>query len=158
MTKQPYKSSSHAVYLLRLHFVFVTKYRHPVITPEIEIELRAAFENIAKGWKAQVVECGIEPDHAHILIDIIPATDIARLANNLKSASSRLVRNRFANWINKFYWKPFFWHRGYFVATVGNTTLDVVKKYIESQTTHGKDSRLDPPPKHKVSGGGVRRD
>jgi putative transposase len=147
MTKQPYKSSSHAVYLLRLHFVFVTKYRHPVITPDIETELREAFDAIAKGWNAEVVECGVEPNHAHVLIDIIPATDISRLANNLKSASSKRVRNKFSSWVEQFYWKPYFWHRGYFVTSVGNATLDMVKKYIETQSTYGKDSRLDPPPK-----------
>lgn len=147
MTKQPYKSSSHAVYLIRLHYIFVTKYRHKIITPEIEKELKLAFADIANGWGAKVIECGIEADHAHILIDIIPATDISKLANNMKSASSKRVRNKFRSWIDRFYWKPFFWHRGYFVASVGNTTLEVVKKYIESQTTHGKDSRLDPPPK-----------
>lgn len=144
MNKQPYKSSSHAVYLLRLHFVFVTKYRHKLITPEIEEELRIAFDHIANGWQATIVECGVEADHVHVLIDVIPATDISRLANNLKSASSRRVRNKFTAWVDQFYWKPYFWHRGYFVATVGNVALDTVKKYIAAQTTHGKDSRLDP--------------
>lgn len=141
-----YKSGSHAVYSIRLHFVFVTKYRHKIITPEIETELRAAFADIAEGWKSEVIDMGVEPDHAHLIISIPPATDISRLANNLKSASSKRVRNKFGGWIDRFYWKPYFWHRAYFVASVGNASLEVVKQYVESQTTFGKDSRLDPPP------------
>jgi len=49
--------------------------------------------------------------------------------------------------VDRLHWKPYFWHRAYFVASVGNASLDVVKQYVEKQTTHGKDSRLDPPPK-----------
>lgn len=146
MNSKLYKSASHVVYSIRLHFVFVTKYRHKVITPEIEQELRAAFADIARSWRSELEEVGIESDHAHLLISIPPATDISKLANNLKSASSKRVRNKFACWVDQFYWKPCFWNRAYFVASVGTASLDTVRRYIEKQTTTGKDSRLDPPP------------
>lgn len=146
MNKEHYKSKSHVVYSIRLHFVFVTKYRHKTITPEIEKELRTAFSEILNGWGSELIECGIEADHAHVLVDIPPTTNISKLANNLKSASSRRVRHRFSDWIDQFYWKPYFWHRAYFVASVGHASLETVKKYVEKQTTFGKDSRLDSPP------------
>ncbi|MGM0540876.1 MAG: IS200/IS605 family transposase [Pseudomonadota bacterium] len=145
MSKQ-YISSSHVVYSIRLHFVFVTKYRHKIITPEIEQELRVAFKEILNGWGSELIECGIEMDHAHLLVDIPPTIGISKLANNLKSASSKRIRGKFSSWVDKFYWKPYFWHRAYFVASVGHASLDTIKAYVEKQTTFGKDSRLDPPP------------
>lgn len=141
MKSNHYKSDSHVVYSIRLHFVFVTKYRHKIITPEIEIELKEAFAHIMNAWKGELVEIGVEADHVHLLVDIPPSLDISKLANNLKSASSRRVRTKFSGWINQFYWKPYFWHRAYFVSSVGNASLETVKAYVEKQTTFGKDSK-----------------
>lgn len=146
MKHNTYKSSSHVVYSIRLHIIFVTKYRHKVITTDIEKELSEAFTRLMKSWHGELIEVGIEADHAHLLIDIPPSLNISKLANNLKSASSRRIRSKFGKWLDQFYWKPYFWHRAYFVASVGNASLDTVKAYVEKQTTFGKYSKLDPPP------------
>nr|WP_245606933.1 transposase [Simplicispira psychrophila] len=34
-----------------------------------------------------------------------------------------------------FYWKPMFWHRAYFVGSVGGATLETARAYVESQGT-----------------------
>lgn len=57
------------------------------------------------------------------------------LINNLKTASARRSRNRFAEHLSAFYWKPLFWHRAYFVGSVGGATLETVRAYVESQGT-----------------------
>lgn len=62
---------------------------------------------------------GGEADHVHLLIDIHPARDISVLVNNLKTASARRTRSRFAEHLASFYEKPLFWHRAYFVGSVG---------------------------------------
>jgi hypothetical protein len=46
------------------------------------------------------------------------------MINNLKTASARRTRNRFPEHIAKFYSKPLFWHRAYFVGSVGGATLE----------------------------------
>ena len=103
-------SASHAVYSLRLHIVLVTKYRRKTLTPEILNALREAFAEILADWRCTLIEFGGEVDHVHLLISIHPALNISILINNLKSASSRRMRNRFAPHLAKFYWKPYFWH------------------------------------------------
>jgi hypothetical protein len=54
-----------------------------------------------------------------LLIDIHPALDISVLINNLKTASARRARNRFADHLAPFYRKPLFWSRAHFVGSVG---------------------------------------
>lgn len=132
------KSSSNAVFSLRLHIVFVTKYRRKVITPEMLDYLKTAFAEILKGWRCTLIEFGGEPDHVHLLAEIHPALDISNLINNLKSASSMRVRNRYAEHLRQFYSKPVFWHRAYYVGSVGNASLETVQKYIEQQGTKEK--------------------
>lgn len=126
---------SHAVFNIKLHIVFVTKYRRKTLTPELLDYLKIAFAEILTAWRCKLVEFGGEADHVHLLIDIHPALDISVLVNNLKTASARRSRNRFADHLAKFYWKPLFWHSAYFVGSVGGATLETVRAYVESQGT-----------------------
>lgn len=126
---------SHAVFNIKLHIVFMTKYRRKTLTPELLDYLKIAFAEILTAWRCKLVEFGGEADHVHLLIDIHPALDISVLVNNLKTASARRSRNRFADHLAKFYWKPLFWHSAYFVGSVGGATLETVRAYVESQGT-----------------------
>ena len=99
------------------------------------IYLDKAFAEILTVWNCELIEFGGEEDHVHLLISIKPALNISVLVNNLKTASARRVRNKFRNHIAKFYWKPMFWHRAYFVGSVGEVSLETVRQYIENQGT-----------------------
>jgi REP-associated tyrosine transposase len=129
------RSSSHAVYNLKLHVVFVTKYRRKTLSPDLLGYLETAFGEILSAWRCKLLEFGGEPDHVHLLIDIHPALDISVLINNLKTASARRTRNRFADHLAPFYPKPLFWSRAYFVGSVGATTLETVRAYVDAQGT-----------------------
>ena len=141
-------SASHAVYALRLHIVFVTKYRRKTLTPEILDALRGAFAEILADWRCTLIEFGGEPDHVPLLVGIHPALNISTLINSLKSASARRMRNRFADHLRTFYGKPYFWHRAYYVGSVGGASLETVKRYVEAQGTKEKPRKAAkrPPP------------
>ena len=81
----------------------------------------------------------------HLLIAIHPALNISVLINNLKTASSRRVRNRFAEHLAPFYRKPVFWHRAYYVGSVGGATLETVRAYVEKQGTTERKPTHTPP-------------
>lgn len=130
-----HKSSSHAVYNLKLHIIFVTKYRRKTLNPELLAYLKTALAETLAAWRCEMIEFGGEEDHIHMLVNIHPALDISALINNLKTASARRARNRFAEHLKPFYWKPLFWHRAYFVSSVGGATLETVKAYVERQGT-----------------------
>jgi putative transposase len=129
------KSSSHAVFNIKLHIVLVTKYRRKTLTPELLDYLEIAFGEILAAWRCKLLEFGGEPDHVHLLIDIHPALNVSVLINNLKTASARRTRNRFAEHLASFYRKPLFWHRAYFVGSVGGATLETVRAYVDAQGT-----------------------
>lgn len=129
------RSSSHAVYNIKLHIVFVTKYRRKTLTPELLAYLETAFAEILTAWRCRLIAFGGEPDHVHLLIDIHPALDLSVLINNLKTASARRARNRFVAHLAAFYTQPLFWHRAYFVGSVGGVTLETVRDYVQAQGT-----------------------
>ena len=115
--------------------MFVTKYRRKTLTPELLEYLRVAFGDCLKAWRCKLIEFGVEEDHVHVLVDIHPALEISVLINNLKTASARRARAGFAEHLGKFYWKPLFWHRAYFVGSVGGATLETVRAYVDAQGT-----------------------
>ena len=129
------KSSSHAVFKLHLHIVFVMKYRKKALNEALLNYLHSAFAEILAGWDCELLEFGGEDDHIHMLISITPTVAISNLIMNLKSASAKRCRNRFAEHLAQFYWKPLFWSRAYYVSTVGGASLEVVKAYVEKQGT-----------------------
>ena len=145
MENQPNKSSSHAVYSLTLHIVFVTKYRRKTLTPELLDYLQEAFGEILEDWRCRLLEFGGEADHVHLLAEIHPALTLSTLINNLKTATARRVRNRFSEHLKAFYRKPYFWYRAYFVGSVGGATLETVRRYVESQGTREKPRKAKPP-------------
>ena len=115
---------------------------------ELLTALRAAFAEILTDWRGPLIAFGGEADHVHLLVGIHPALNISVLINNLKSASSRRMRNQFATHWRKFYWKPYFWHRAYYVGSVGGASLETVKRYVEAQGTKEKPRKAAkrPPP------------
>jgi len=60
--------------------------------------------------------------------------ELPKFISNLKSISSRRLRNEFSERVDKFYWKAVFWNESYFIASCGGVTVSVLKKYIESKT------------------------
>jgi putative transposase len=140
-------SSSHAVYNIKLHIVFVTKYRRKTLSPELLDYLRGALSDCLTAWRCSLMEFGGEADHVHLLIDIHPALDISVLINNLKTASARRARARFVGHLATFYSKPLFWHRAYYVGSVGGATLETVRAYVDAQGTveHARKKNRKPP-------------
>jgi putative transposase len=113
------------------------------LTPALLEYLETAFSEILGAWRCKLLQFGGESDHIHMLVDIHPALNISVLINNLKTASARRARNRFAEHLALFYKKPLFWHRAYYVDSVGGATLEQVRAYVEAQGTeeHAKKTK-----------------
>jgi putative transposase len=127
------KLSGGTVYELSIHLVLVTKYRRKVINAEILKRLEEIFRATTELWECEVTAFSGEADHVHMLIDITPKAQISKLANNLKTVSSRLIRKEFESHVQKFLFKDAFWKIGYCVVSTGGASIDTVKRYIQSQ-------------------------
>ena len=128
-----YQKGRHSCYSLHLHIVFVTKYRKKVFGDLHLKSLEATFDELCKGFEAELKEFNGEADHVHLLIEATPNTpNVAKLVNSLKAVSSRRMRREFAD-IAGAYNKNILWSRSYFAGTCGGAPLDVIKRYIEDQ-------------------------
>lgn len=131
--KQELSALAHCVYRINYHLVFVTKYRKKVITKGILEFLKTHFQSVLTLWKCSLVEFSGEADHVHLLVEATPNLKLSSLVNNLKTTSSRRVRNVFRKHVSAFYWKPMFWTRAYCAISAGGAPLETLKKYIKNQ-------------------------
>ena len=107
-----YYTNRHSCFLLQYHLVLVTKYRHPVLEREIKA---AAYSSIRDTFKKRGL---------HIL----------EMISVVKTQSSRFVRKAYGDTLlKKWYWKPYFWSDSYFITTVSENSLTMVKEYIQNQ-------------------------
>ena len=125
-------SNNHSVFLLHYHLVMCTKYRRSVINDSISNRLKDIFEDISPNYGVDLMEWNHDNDHIHLLFKAKPNTEISKLLNAYKSASSRRIKNEFPE-IRKQLWKEYFWSKSYCLVTTGGAPLEVVKQYIENQ-------------------------
>lgn len=135
MSKTALRKGAHVVFSIHLHITFVTKYRRKVLTKSMLEVIKATVSRVLETNKCILVEFGGEPDHCHLLIDLHPDNNISDLVASLKSSTSRLVRQAHEPELVKFYGKrPGLWHDGKCIISCGGAPLDVIKKYVESQS------------------------
>ena len=120
------------MFACRYHVIWCSKYRRKVLTGDIARRLLSLTSTLCEEVEADVVEIEVMPDHVHLLGDVDPRLGIHKLVKRIKGTTSRLLRQEFHQLTTKL---PTLWSNSYFVATVGNASLDVVKKYIEEQKT-----------------------
>ena len=125
-------SNNHSVFLLHYHLVMCIKYRRKVIDNSISNRLKEIFVDIAPNYGVELLEWNHDIDHVHLLFKAKPNTEISKLLNAYKSASSRRIKNEFPS-IRKYLWKEYFWSKSYYLLTTGGAPLEVVKQYIENQ-------------------------
>lgn len=125
-------SNNHSVFLLNYHLVMCIKYRRKVINDSISDRLKEIFEDIAPKYGVELLEWNHDIDHVHLLFKAKPNTEISKMLNAYKSASSRRIKNEFPS-IRKYLWKEYFWSKSYCLVTTGGAPIEVVRQYIENQ-------------------------
>ena len=67
-----YRRAAHTVYCLHYHFVFITKYRKPVLRGEVGQELRDLIREICRTQDIEILEGHVRPEHVHLLLSVPP--------------------------------------------------------------------------------------
>lgn len=134
---EDYDRRRHSVTKLCVHLVFTTKYRRKVMTPPILEEMKATLRETAEKIGCRVQEINGEADHIHLLLMFPADMSVSSMVNALKTVSSRMIRKNHPD-ILQGGRTGLFWSRAYFAATTGGVTIDILKRYVESQGTRGR--------------------
>ena len=127
-----YRKTSHVIYECKYHLCWLTKYRYPVLTGNVGIRARELVRQIAMANEVEIITGAVASDHVHIYVSIPPSLSVSKFAQFEKGATSRKLQMEFEG-LRKRYWGQHIWARGYFVATAGNVTDEMIVEYIRKQ-------------------------
>ena len=126
-------SSGRSVSDLKAHLVLTTKYRRKLLTKPMLIRLDEIIKSLLDKWKCKYIEFNGNSDHVHLLFQYTPQVDLSKLVNNIKTVSSRYLRREFSDRFSKVYSNGSTWNGSYYISSCGGVTIDVLRKYIETQ-------------------------
>ena len=132
-----YRESAHCTYDIKYHIVWITKYRKPVITGAIAERTRELIREICQVNEVEILAGHVGSDHIHLLVSVPPHLSVSKLVQYLMENSSRRLQIEYKE-MNKQFWGQHLWARGYFVASSGNVTDEIIREYIKNQDMEEK--------------------
>jgi len=127
-----YKLGAHTKTDLKVHLIWIPKYRKRVLTGQVAIRARDVLRQIALEHELDVISGKIAGDHVHMFIGYRPTQNISKIMQWLKGISSRILLSEFAP-LRKQFWGRHLWARGYLAVSSGNITDEMIQQYIEDQ-------------------------
>ena len=124
-----YRKSSHCTYDIKYHIVWITKYRKPVLRGAIAERTRELVRMVCSTNEVEILAGHVGTDHIHLLVSVPP--------HHIKGNTSHKLQMEYKE-LNKQFWGRHMWARGYFVASSGNVTDDVIREYIKNQDLQEK--------------------
>ena len=115
------------------HIIFCVKHRRKILDGEIESFLKETILDIAKdkNFKIKAMEIG-QNDHVHLFISAHPKYSIGQIVKWIKGISGIKLFKRFPDLTEKL-WNGKLWSNTYYVETIGSTSEENIRKYIENQ-------------------------
>ena len=127
------KSSAHAVYDIKYHFVWIPKYRKGILDEEMQKRVKEVIQEIAEQYEFEIDTVEVMSDHVHVFLGAPPRYSPAKIVNLLKGISSRKIFQEYRV-LRKHLWGGELWNDGYFVRTTGDkVTSDIIRRYIKYQ-------------------------
>ena len=127
-----YRLGAHTKSDLKVHVVWIPKYRKPVLTGDVALRVRDILRRIASEHELEILSGKVARDHVHVFLSYRPTQDVAQIMQWLKGISSRVLLQEFPR-LRKQFWGRHFWARGYLAVSSGTITDEMIRAYIEEQ-------------------------
>ena len=127
-----YRLGAHTKTDLKVHVIWVPKYRKPVLTGDVAIRVRDLIRTIAAEHELEIISGKVARDHVHVFLAYRPSQDVSQIVQWLKGISSRVLLQEFPR-LRKQYYGRHLWARGYFAVTSGTITDEMIREYINEQ-------------------------
>ena len=127
-----YRLGAHTKSDLKVHLVWVPKYRKQVLTGEVAVRVRDLIRQIAIEHELEIISGKVARDHVHVFLSYRPTQKVSQIMQWLKGTSSRMFLQEYAH-LRKRLWGRHLWARGYLAVSSGTITDEMIKAYIDEQ-------------------------
>ena len=127
-----YRYGSHPVFKIEYHFVWVTKYRYKRLVGDVGQRVREWVRQTGDAFEIRIIKGVVSKDHVPMLVSAPPEMAPSEMMRRIKGRTAHKLFESFPR-LKQRYWGRHFWARGYFCATVGEMTEEMIKEYLEHQ-------------------------
>ena len=136
-----YRRTAHTRFDLKYHFVWITKYRKRLLKGVVGERLRKVVRDICAEHEVEIIKGHISPDHVHLFVSSPPHISPSHLMQRIKGKTSRKLQQEFSH-LRRECWGRHLWARGFFVASSGTITDEMIMEYIEQQEINQEDDNF----------------
>ena len=111
MSEKEYRLGSHTVYDIKYHLVWVTKYRHKVLSGDLALRAREVIRQVCMSRELKIIKGHVSRDHVHLLVSCPPGLSVSQIMQYIKGKSSYVLQQEFPL-LKKRYWGQHLWARG----------------------------------------------
>ena len=138
MVAREYLHRGHTVTDIKYHFVWVTKYRYAVLNGAIALRARDIIREVCEAREITIIKGVVSKNHVHLFVACPPQLAPAKVMQWVKGRSSRKLQQEF-DVLRRRYWGQHLWARGYFCASSGTVTDEIIADYIAGHTNENPD-------------------
>ena len=92
-----YSKGGHTVFHSRYHIVWITKYRHKVLTKDIKLRIREITYQICDQLGVKVIKGVLSNNHVHMFVEIPPKVSVSDFMRRVKGCTSRKIQQEFSS-------------------------------------------------------------
>ena len=130
-----YRKSTHTVHDLKVHLVWVTKYRYKVLTKQVAVRIRDVIRQTCEVNDIEIIQGRVSKNHIHLYVSYPPKLSVSEIVRRLKGRSSKKVQEEFPQ-LGKRYWGRHFLGIGYAAFSSGHVTDEMIREYLKHHDKH----------------------
>jgi putative transposase len=130
-----YRKSSHTVHDLKVHLIWITKYRYTVLVKGVGLRTKEIIRQVCDQNGIEIIKGVVSKNHVHLYISYPPEFSVSDMVKWFKGCSSRKLQEEFPQ-LGKRYWGKHFWAIGYAAFSSGYVTDEMIKQYLEHHDKH----------------------
>lgn len=138
---RPYRRGGHTKHDLKVHLVWVTKYRYTVMRNGIGERLREIIRQVCHENDIQIIKGRVSLDHIHLYVSYPPKLSVSKLMQKIKGRSSKMIQAEYPE-LGQKYWGRHFWAVGYAAFSSGHVDDQMIRDYLDNHS-HSQDSDDD---------------
>lgn len=129
-----YNHHNRRKYALKVHIVFVTKYRKKLLINTFADDLKQRILDIANHHGYEIIAMETDGDHIHFLLSYDTTDRICDIVKRIKQETTYYLWKKYSSYLSTQYWKKrILWSDGYFACSIGEVSSATIQRYIENQ-------------------------
>ena len=114
-----------------MHLILTCKYRKKLLRL-FGVEVKTFLENLQKDFTIQEME--VDQDHLHLMTQYPPTLNVTSIVRKIKQETTISLWKNHKTFLRKQFWaENTFWTDGFWASSIGDASIETVRKYIQSQ-------------------------